>query len=345
MRGNKWPLLLIALLLLSIFATGCGAKDLVSLAGLDKADLYVGDRYGNRVKVDNSQEFLAAFKSAKLVKDPKDARSEVEAEYVFYSGESKVYYDAQGKYLIFIDKGNKNVYSADIDALLAQVSGLPPVVTAGFQDDEISEWLETMSQVDRPVALLFKRGDQAILAVMAGQRPREGYKMNLENVSCSAGELTVDIRLVPPEAGAEVVSYPVATFTLSKFADVNVRLIEPGTGGDDLIPAPVSVVEEDQNIVLLWPERGSILTERVRMTGFASIFEANFIVEVEDGHNVLGIKQVTASEGAPGWGRFDFWIDLEPATSPYGTIIFVTYSAKDGSRVEELMVPVGFGGK
>lgn len=345
MRGKRWPLLLIAVLALCVFATGCGAKDIVSLAGLDKADLYVGDRYGNKVKVENPEEFLKEFKSAKFVKDPKDVRSEIEAEYVFYSGDSKVYYDARGKYLMFIEKGKKNVYSADIDALLGKVSGLPPAVTPGFQDDEISEWLSGMSHVGQPAALLFDRGDQAILAVMAGQRPREGYQMILENVSYSSGEVTVDIRLVPPEAGADVDSFPFAGFSLSRKADVNVRLIEPGTSGDDLVHVPVSVVEEGQNMILLRPERGSILTERVKMVGFARVFEANFIVEVEDGHNVLGIKQVTASEGAPGWGHFEFWMDLEPATSPYGTIIFVTYSAKDGSRIEELKIPVGFGGK
>ncbi len=38
-------------------------------------------------------------------------------------------------------------------------------------------------------------------------------------------------------------------------------------------------------------------------------------------------------------------MDLEPATSPFGTIIGVTYSAKDGSRIEEVKVPIGFGGK
>lgn len=345
MRGNKWPLLLIGLLVLSIFATGCGGKDLVSLAGMDKHDLYVGDRYGNRVKIEDPQDFLAAFKAAKAVKDPKDVRSEVEAEYVFYSGDSKIYYDAQGKYLMFIEKGKKSVYSANIDTLLAQVSGLPPVITPGFQDEEIAGWLKTLAQVEQPVALLFERGDQAILAVLAGQRPQGEYNMNLENVSYSNGELTVDVRLVPTEGSGETVAYPVGSFTLSKHADVNVRLIETGASGDDLTRVPVSVVEEGQNIILLRPERGSILTERVRMTGFARVFEASFIVEVEDGHNVLGIKQVMASEGAPGWGRFDFWMDLESATSPYGTIIFVTYSAKDGSRIEELKVPVGFGGK
>lgn len=112
-------------------------QNLVSLAGMDKHDLYVGDRYGNRVKIEDPQDFLAAFKAAKAVKDPKDVRSEVEAEYVFYSGDSKIYYDAQGKYLILVDKGKKTVYSANMDALLAKVSGLPPGLTPGIEDEEI----------------------------------------------------------------------------------------------------------------------------------------------------------------------------------------------------------------
>ncbi len=348
MKTRIWLLLLVSILILSLFATGCGTKDLVSLAGLENEDLYVGDHYGNKVKIENPEEFLEAFKAAKAAKDPKEARSEIEAEYVFYSGDSKIYYDAQGKYLIFVDKGKKTVYSVDagIDALLEKVEQLPPVVTFGCSDDQLSELLKELSEIRESAALLFDCGDKAVLAVMAGEKPSDGYQMNLEKVSSQAGNLAIDVRLIPcKEDSDDVVTYPSAVFTLSKKTDVDVRLIIPGTSGDELLHVPVSTVEEGQNIILLWPERGSILTERVKMTGFARVPEANFIVEVEDGHNVLGIKQVTASQEAPGWGYFEFWIDLEPATSPYGTIIFATQSAKDGSTVEELMVPIGFGGK
>ena len=96
---------------------------------------------------------------------------------------------------------------------------------------------QNLSQVEQPVALLFERGDQAILAVLAGQRPQGEYNMNLENVSYSNGELTVDVRLVPTEGSGETVAYPVGSFTLSKHADVNVRLIETGASGDDLTRA------------------------------------------------------------------------------------------------------------
>lgn len=54
---RPWPLLVISVLAMSLLVTGCGAKDLVSVAGLDKADLYVGDRFGNKVKIETPEEF------------------------------------------------------------------------------------------------------------------------------------------------------------------------------------------------------------------------------------------------------------------------------------------------
>jgi len=345
---NIKQLLVAALIwVVAVSLIGCGAKDLVSLADIGKGDLFVGDRFGNKVKIEDPADFIKAFKEAKLVKDAKDAKSETEADYVFYSGDKKVYYEAKGMYLIYVDKGGKkHVYSADLAQLLSEVEGLPPVLTQGFQDQEIGSWLDELAKITEPSAILFDTGDEPILVVMAGEKPTAGYELNLEDVTISNGVLTVHVRLVPPsETAAQVLSYPYAGFTLSKKADVEVRMIYTGKDGDEVIHVPVAQVEKGQNIILLKPERGSILTERVKMVGFARVHEGTFSVEVEDGHNVLGIKSVTASKSAPEWGYFEFWMDLEQPTSPYGMIIFVTQSAQDGSRVEELMVPIGFGGK
>ncbi|HOV65436.1 MAG TPA: Gmad2 immunoglobulin-like domain-containing protein [Bacillota bacterium] len=339
-------IVLASLLLMSLVFAGCGAKDLVTLAGLEGADLYVGDRFGNKVKIDVADEFLKAFKEAKFVKDPKDAKSETEADYVFYSGDKKIYYDSEGKYLIFIEDGKKSVYSADLDGLLSGIKDLPPSVSLGFDDEELSEWLNDLSQVKEPAALLFERDGKTILVVLAGEKPSGGYTIDLNNVSVRDSGLLVSVKLVPPQEGAlQVITYPYAGFTLSKETDVAVEMIVPGKTGDETLQIPVSHVADGQNVILLKPAEGSILTERVRMVGFARVPEGTFTVEVEDGHNVLGIEQVTASKGAPDWGYFDFWMDLEPATSPYGTIICVTQSPQDGSRVEELLVSVGFGAK
>ncbi len=90
------------------------------------------------------------------------------------------------------------------------------------------------------------------------------------------------------------------------------------------------------------PAFGAVIRSPVRITGRASVFEGRFDIEIEDGHNVLATRRVTASVGAPGWGAFDVTIPFDKPTNPYGTIIFVTYSAKDGSRQENLLAPVRF---
>jgi hypothetical protein len=347
MRTKTAPYIALTFLLaLSLIFAGCGAKDLVTLAGLEGADLYVGDRFGNKVKIDGAEEFLKTFKAAKFVKDPKDAKSETEADYVFYSGDKKIYYDANGKYLIFIEDGKKSVYSADVDQLLSGIENLPPSVSLGFDDEELSGWLEDLCQVKEPAALMFERDDRAILVVLAGEKPTGGYTINLNNVSVQESGLLVSVKIVAPKDGAlQTITYPYAGFTPNKKTDVLVELTVPGKTGDETVQIPVSRVASGQNIILLKPAEGSILTERVKMAGFARVFEGTFTIEVEDGHNVLGITQVTASKGAPEWGYFELWMDLEPATSPHGAIICVTHSAEDGSRVEELLVPVGFGAK
>lgn len=333
--------------LLGVFLVGCGTKDLVSLTGMEKKELYVGDRFGNKIKVENPGDFVQALKAAKAVKDAKGIKSETEADYVLYADDDKIYYDAQGKYLTYVDKsGKKHFYSLDLSALLSKVPGLPPTISAGFSDAEVSKWLDDLTKIKEPAAMLFDRGDKAILVVSAGEKPTGGYSLNLEEVTMSNGALTLNLRLNPPKDSAvQAISYPYAAFTLSRKADLDVRLIVAAKDGDQVFHVPVAQVAKDQNIILLRPERGSILTERVKMVGFARVYEGTFSVEVEDGHNVLGVKTVTASKSAPDWGYFEFWIDLEQATSPYGSIIFVTKSAKDGSRVEELNVPISFGGK
>lgn len=337
----------IFILIASVLVAGCGTKDLVSLSSIDKTDFWVGDRFNNKVKIENVDDFLNAFKQAKLVNDPQGVKSESDADYVFYSKDKRIYYDSTGKYLIFLDaSGKKYIYSADLTSLLSNIQDLPPAVSKGFDDAQIQTWADEFSKIKTPSAMLFDQGDKAILLVFAGEKPQAGYELTLDQVSFSNNTLTVNIRLNPPkEAAAQVISYPYAGFTISKKTDVDVRLITQSTGGENIEHVPLARVSPGQNVILLNPERGAILTERIKLSGFARVPEGTFSVEVEDGHNVLGKKQATASKGAPDWGYFEFWMDLDQATSPYGTIIFVTQSPQDGSRVEELMVPVSFGGK
>ena len=78
-----------------------------------------------------------------------------------------------------------------------------------------------------------------------------------------------------------------------------------------------------------------------RVKGKGQIFEANFSWVVEDGHNELKKGFGMTSEGAPGWGRFNFTIEVSKA-SPNTTLTLILFesSAMDGSRQHELPVPL-----
>jgi hypothetical protein len=62
---------------------------------------------------------------------------------------------------------------------------------------------------------------------------------------------------------------------------------------------------------------------------------------VEDGHVELKEGFVTADAGGPEWGAFDFTLEVEKQR-PHSTLTLVLFesSAKDGSRVGELAVPL-----
>ncbi len=80
---------------------------------------------------------------------------------------------------------------------------------------------------------------------------------------------------------------------------------------------------------------------KYRIKGQGQIFEANFGWVVEDGHNQLKRGFTMTDAGAPAWGNFDFTIDVKKQrdNSTLTLILFET-SAKDGSNVHELPIPL-----
>jgi hypothetical protein len=76
--------------------------------------------------------------------------------------------------------------------------------------------------------------------------------------------------------------------------------------------------------------------------GEGQIFEANFGWVVEDGHNEIQEGHQMTDAGAPEWGKFSFTIEVQkPSPNASLTLILFETSAKDGSRVHELAVPLG----
>jgi hypothetical protein len=103
-------------------------------------------------------------------------------------------------------------------------------------------------------------------------------------------------------------------------------------------------VATSENFRLFEPAPGSTVAVGRPLTvrGQARVFEATFILELEDGHNLLASQVVTADNAGPHWGNFSVELEFDAPTSPYGTLLFVTIDADDGSRREELAVPVKF---
>lgn len=337
---------LLAFILIALALPACKSKDLVSLAGIDASDLYLADKYGNKVRISDGVDFLKALEAAKRLDDPDVAKSETEADYVFISQDQKVYYETEGKHLIFVDKNQKKtVYSGDLGTLIAKVPGLPPLVKVRPIDGlEGKSWTTELSRAKEPAAMLFQSGTSCGLLVSAGERPSGGYTMDLEKVSLDPSGLTViKIRLTAPLGPATVgVDHPKLELWVDGNPEIAVQMVAATKDGEKVEHVSLARVVPEQNVIAVRPERGSLVTEVVKMAGFARSTVDSFVVEVEDGHYVLGKKTVRITENESDWRYFEFTMDLQPASSPNGMVIF---SRPGGAGLTELLIPVSFGGK
>ena len=90
------------------------------------------------------------------------------------------------------------------------------------------------------------------------------------------------------------------------------------------------------------PGIGAVLSSPFILEGTASVFEGSFAARLVDGagHSIVR-TQVQASAGAPGRGRFRTTISFS-TTAQRGTLIVYSQSMEDGSRQNEVRIPVGF---
>jgi hypothetical protein len=79
------------------------------------------------------------------------------------------------------------------------------------------------------------------------------------------------------------------------------------------------------------------------VTGEARVFEANMSYAVSDGHSYLLEGFHTLNEGAPVWSAFTLEIEVPQDELPVNgtlTLEVFEYSAKDGSKINILAVPL-----
>jgi hypothetical protein len=345
-RRIAWIVLSV---LLAASLSACGPKDLVSVARLDKGDISVRDKFGNQVKVLDPADFLKTLKEAKKIADPKAEGKTVKTDYVILNDQGMVYYDDDGKYLIYTDPSQKRqAYQADLGPLISKLTGLPPKIVSGRSlDAKLSTAFAALSRTKEPWAASFESAGKQVVMVAGGQVVSSGYTMELEKAGLNKdGTLALTVRLSPPSGGAimVVVSYPYLELAVSSLAELDIRIVSASPSGDKVGHVGLTKVKDGQSIIPIRPERGSLLTERVKVSGFvkAPAGAASVEVAVEDGHNVLGEKTLSAPAAMPDWAYFEADLDLKPATNPFGAVV---YRITAGGKAEEVIVPVSFSGK
>jgi len=115
---------------------------------------------------------------------------------------------------------------------------------------------------------------------------------------------------------------------------------EPGKTEPEGENETPKIVIENEAFRIFEPAPNTEVKDKIIVKGLARVWEATVQYEFEDGHFILAEGFVTASEGAPGWGEFAIEIGLDDAVSGSARVVLYEESAKDGSRLNELIIPV-----
>lgn len=199
--------------------------------------------------------------------------------------------------------------------------------------DEIAAWVDEHLQEQGIFQQQF--GERTIIMVAWGEKSSGGYTVAVKDIAAeSADRLRLSIELTQPEntdVTGQALTYPSA---LVEVTPAGYYELEPQFSG--------ALFFQNNAFQIELPEAYSEVANAVHIKGRARVFEGTFQVTVEDGHNILAHKVMQVA-GAPAWGEFDELLELdETPTSPYGIVFFYEHSAKDGSVINRIAVPVKF---
>jgi hypothetical protein len=100
--------------------------------------------------------------------------------------------------------------------------------------------------------------------------------------------------------------------------------------------------EFEPNIFVETPGAGAVITSPFLLSGTAMVFEGSFQARLVDssGRRIVNVI-MQASRGAPGRGRFSKEVPFS-TSAKRGTLIVFDQSMEDGSRQDEVRIPVTF---
>ena len=187
--------------------------------------------------------------------------------------------------------------------------------------------------------------DAALEELLAGPTEQEESELELTSAVPEDAELG-DVTI---EGGAAQVGLPEnwpldamaqLVYTLTQFPTV--RSVELTQGDDALTLTRADFEDLTPSVLVESPLSFEEVTSPLRATGTANTFEANFQYEVTDTDGrIVDENFVTATSGTGTRGTFDF--TTGPFTVPFdgvGSLIVFESSAKDGSRVNIVEIPL-----
>lgn len=142
-------------------------------------------------------------------------------------------------------------------------------------------------------------------------------------------------------------------FTVTQFDtvdEVRIRIegqdVESIGGEGVMVDQPLERDDfEDQTPAILVesPTPGEVVTSPLRLAGSAMTFEATFQYEIVDNSGEIILEDFATSVGETGLrGEFDFEVPFELTREGFGSVIVYEESARDGSRVNVVEIPVDF---
>jgi nucleoid-associated protein YgaU len=91
------------------------------------------------------------------------------------------------------------------------------------------------------------------------------------------------------------------------------------------------------------PQPFDLVDDPVEVCGVGTAFEGTFAARVRDG-NGAEITQVTINAGGTGtWANYHTTLATGVPATPQGTLEVFEFSAKDGSEINKVVVPLTFG--
>jgi germination protein M len=180
----------------------------------------------------------------------------------------------------------------------------------------------------------------ALLALFQGPTEQERTELGFTTGIPDAGEepdvsvddgvatVQLDVQLVD-EALAQVI-YTLTQFPTVERVEIQERVVTRADFEDE---TPVILVES--------PLSFEDVTSPLRVTGTANTFEANFQYELTDTDGrIIAEDFVTATSGTGTRGTFEFTVPFEVPFDGVGELIVFESSAKDGSRINLVEIPL-----